>query len=74
MIPHVVISARGEERLRGGHPWIYRADVAEAYAKTHARFAQITTNEAAVRSGLEGFQQDFDRIKSRAVRTVLPIS
>jgi 23S rRNA (cytosine1962-C5)-methyltransferase len=28
----VVISARGEERLRGGHPWIYCADVAEARA------------------------------------------
>ena len=27
--PTVVISARGEERLRGGHPWIYRADVAD---------------------------------------------
>ncbi len=25
--PHVVISARGEQRLRSGHPWIYRADV-----------------------------------------------
>jgi len=32
MIPTVVISARGEERLRGGHPWIYRADVADAHA------------------------------------------
>ena len=32
MIPNVVISARGEERLRGGHPWIYRADVADARA------------------------------------------
>src|SRR5437868_2300474 len=32
MIPTVVISARGEERLRGGHPWIYRADVADARA------------------------------------------
>jgi len=32
MIPSVVISARGEERLHGGHPWIYRGDVAEARA------------------------------------------
>jgi 23S rRNA (cytosine1962-C5)-methyltransferase len=32
MIPTIVISARGEDRLRGGHPWIYRADVAEAKA------------------------------------------
>jgi len=31
-IPTVVISARGVERLRGGHPWIYRADVADAEA------------------------------------------
>ena len=32
MVPAVVISARGEERLRGGHPWIYRSDVADARA------------------------------------------
>src|SRR5438128_10692575 len=32
MIPTVTISARGEERLRSGHPWIYRADVADARA------------------------------------------
>src|SRR4051794_16693075 len=32
MIPSVVISARGEQRLQGGHPWIYRADVADARA------------------------------------------
>jgi 23S rRNA (cytosine1962-C5)-methyltransferase len=32
MVPAVVISARGEERLRSGHPWIYRTDVADARA------------------------------------------
>jgi 23S rRNA (cytosine1962-C5)-methyltransferase len=32
MTPTVVISARGEQRLRGGHPWIYRADVADVRA------------------------------------------
>jgi 23S rRNA (cytosine1962-C5)-methyltransferase len=26
------LSARGEERLRGGHPWIYRADVVDVAA------------------------------------------
>lgn len=31
--PTVVITARGDERLRGGHPWIYRSDVAEARAE-----------------------------------------
>ena len=33
MIPSVVISARGENRLRDGHPWIYRADVADVRAQ-----------------------------------------
>ena len=32
MMPTVVISTRGEERLRSGHPWIYRADVADVRA------------------------------------------
>ena len=27
--PHVIISARGEQRVRSGHPWIYRADVVD---------------------------------------------
>jgi 23S rRNA (cytosine1962-C5)-methyltransferase len=29
----VVVSARGEQRIRSGHPWIYRADVVEAQAE-----------------------------------------
>ena len=29
----VVISARGEERVRGGHPWIYRSDVIDVRAE-----------------------------------------
>jgi 23S rRNA (cytosine1962-C5)-methyltransferase len=32
MIPTVALSARGEQRLRTGHPWIYRADVVEVTA------------------------------------------
>ena len=32
MMPTVTISARGEDRLRSGHPWIYRADVADVRA------------------------------------------
>jgi 23S rRNA (cytosine1962-C5)-methyltransferase len=32
MIPTVTISSRGEERLRSGHPWIYRADIADVHA------------------------------------------
>jgi 23S rRNA (cytosine1962-C5)-methyltransferase len=32
MTSTVVISARGEQRLEGGHPWIYRADVGDVHA------------------------------------------
>ena len=32
MGPTVIISARGEERLRSGHPWIYRADMVDVRA------------------------------------------
>ena len=31
-MPSVVISARGEQRVRAGHPWIYRADVVDVQA------------------------------------------
>jgi 23S rRNA (cytosine1962-C5)-methyltransferase len=30
--PTVLISPRGEDRIRSGHPWVYRSDVAEASA------------------------------------------
>ena len=30
--PSVVISARGEQRVRAGHPWIYRTDVVDVSA------------------------------------------
>ncbi len=49
-----------------------RAEVAEAYARTHARYAQIETNEGAIESGLLSFTQDLDRIRYRS-RDVLPI-
>lgn len=32
MVPTVVISARGAERARGGHPWIYSSDVTDVRA------------------------------------------
>jgi 23S rRNA (cytosine1962-C5)-methyltransferase len=32
MTPTVVISARGEQRLESGHPWIYRADLGDVHA------------------------------------------
>jgi 23S rRNA (cytosine1962-C5)-methyltransferase len=33
MPPIVVISTRGEQRVRGGHPWVYRADVVDVDAE-----------------------------------------
>src|SRR5262245_57832951 len=33
MIPTAVITPRGEERLRRGHPWIYRTDVVDVAAE-----------------------------------------
>jgi outer membrane protein TolC len=50
-----------------------RAEVAEAYARTHARYAQIAINESAVQSGLLSFTEDLDRIMARGTRDVLPI-
>ena len=32
LMPTVVVSARGEQRVRAGHPWIYRADVVDVEA------------------------------------------
>jgi hypothetical protein len=53
-----------------------RAEVAEAYARTHARYAQIGIYEEAVRSGYLAYHQDLDRIQAMAAsrpRDVLPI-
>ena len=41
-----------------------RAEVAEAYARIHARYAQIATTEEAVRSGTRGFREDLIRIEN----------
>src|SRR5918994_6322323 len=29
--PAVVVTAKGENRIRGGHPWVYRSDVADVH-------------------------------------------
>jgi outer membrane protein TolC len=42
-----------------------RAEVATAYARTHARYAQIETAERAVRRSQEGFREDLDRTRNR---------
>jgi outer membrane protein TolC len=40
-----------------------RDEVAEAHARSHARFAQIAENEDAVRSAVQGFALDVNRIR-----------
>jgi outer membrane protein TolC len=53
-----------------------RAQVAEAYARAHARYAQIGTYEDAVRSGYLSFHEDLDRIRAMGgpeEHNVLPI-
>lgn len=50
-----------------------RAEVAEAYARTHARYARIETSERAVESGIKGFAEDLLRIENTvapAIETV----
>ncbi len=43
-----------------------RDEVAEAYARTHARYEQILEEEEAVRSGIRGFQEDLGRARQAA--------
>jgi len=53
-----------------------RADVAEAYARAHARYAQIGVYEDAVRSGYLAYHEDLDRtmfMGGPRPRDVLPI-
>ena len=40
-----------------------RDEVAEAYARSHARFAQMAEDEGAVRSSIQGFDLDLERIR-----------
>lgn len=41
-----------------------RSEVAAAYARTHARFAQIETSERAVRASRKAFREDFIRTRN----------
>jgi outer membrane protein TolC len=45
-----------------------RDEVAEAYARSHARFAQMTEEEDAVRSAVQGFALDLERIRQAVPR------
>ncbi len=49
-----------------------RTEVANAYARTHARFAQLEAGERAVRSGRRAFEEDLNRTRN-LVEKALPI-
>lgn len=42
-----------------------RAEVASAYGRAHARYAQLDSNERAVRSGQQAFREDLTRTRNR---------
>jgi len=37
MIPTVVVSSRGAQRVESGHPWVYRADLVDSHAQAGDR-------------------------------------
>jgi len=37
MVPTVVISSRGAQRVESGHPWVYRADLVDSHAQAGDR-------------------------------------
>jgi 23S rRNA (cytosine1962-C5)-methyltransferase len=52
MPAHVVISARGEQRVRAGHPWIYRADVVDVDAEPGAIVRVLGPRQRTIGSAL----------------------
>jgi outer membrane protein TolC len=51
--------------------WI-RREVADAYTRTHVRFAQIAASENGIRSGMAAYQEDYERVNNK-VGNALPI-
>jgi hypothetical protein len=50
-----------------------RHEVAEAFVRTHFRFAEISSRARGVRSGIDGFAEDYRRVQGRADKKALPI-
>jgi 23S rRNA (cytosine1962-C5)-methyltransferase len=62
MTPTVTITPRGEDRLRSGHPWIYRSDVKSASAAGGDRVAVRSTRGQTLGSA---FYSDRSQIALR---------
>src|SRR6476620_6634884 len=41
VLPTVVVTSRGADRVKSGHPWIYRSDVVDARASAGDRVAVV---------------------------------
>lgn len=63
-VPTVTLSRRGEERVRAGHPWIYRSDVLEAAASPGD--IVVVTSQRGRRLG-EAFWSDRSQIAVRMI-------
>src|ERR687889_712298 len=69
MNPTVYVSPRGEERIRSGHPWVYRSDLVDVQAaggdtvqvlSTRGRpLGFLARNDPKVRA-LEGLEQKIE--------------
>ena len=62
--PIAVVSRRGEDRIRGGHPWIYRSDVASVTADPGDVVSVVAANRRPLG---EAFFSDRSQITLRMV-------
>jgi 23S rRNA (cytosine1962-C5)-methyltransferase len=62
MSPTVTISTRGEQRIRGGHPWVYSGDVGDVHA---AAGDIVTVRNAKGRSVGQALYSDRSQISIR---------
>lgn len=58
--PAVVVNRRAAERLRNGHPWIYRSDVVDASAAAAGDVVRVEEASASPRRGRAGTKRGAD--------------
>lgn len=46
--PEVRITAKGERRLRGGHPWVFAGDVSEVGGAAHGDTVRVVSSRGAI--------------------------
>ena len=74
VIGMVVLKPRGEDRVRGGHPWVYRSDIAEVTGDPGAvaRAEEIVAQHRAANAELmaensaksPAFKKIFDHMRA----------